>query len=104
MDARFLLLLSAVLFSEICSFTAESRALSASIGEPPSPGPVPDQGWVGTGVAEAPTITATRRVQSHHHVLGSTGGDVILGGFVMAFVAAILCYIRVTRKNRESHS
>lgn len=104
MDVRFFLLLSMILFSETCTVTAGSRAFGISYQEPPSPSPTPNPDWTGTGEAEAPTITAPRRVQTHHHLSGSAGGDVILGGFLMTFVAAILLYIRVTRKNNECHA
>ncbi|PIN22185.1 hypothetical protein CDL12_05105 [Handroanthus impetiginosus] len=34
----------------------------------------------------------------------AAGGDVIVGGFAAALVAAIVCYIRITRRSKDSHS
>ncbi|KAI6703933.1 hypothetical protein NL676_013069 [Syzygium grande] len=66
----------------------------------PALSPAPFEGGIGLSVmAEAPVMRATRRVQ-RHHPSGETGGDVILGGFVMALVVVVLCYIRVTRKSK----
>ncbi|CAI0406998.1 unnamed protein product [Linum tenue] len=47
-----------------------------------------------------PRIPGIRRVVGHHRDRSFIGGDVILGGFLMAIVAGIFCYIRVTRKNQ----
>ncbi|KAK4754406.1 hypothetical protein SAY87_002510 [Trapa incisa] len=107
MDDRFLLLVSMVLLVEMCTFTAASRAFGISYQEAPAPSlspATPNPDWTVTGEAEAPTMVETRRVQRHHSLSGSAGGDVILGGFVTAFVAAILWYIRVTRKTSESNA
>ncbi|KAL3742029.1 hypothetical protein ACJRO7_017504 [Eucalyptus globulus] len=70
--------------------------------DPPALSPAPSEGGIGSSVmAEAPVMIGTRRVQSHHSS-GAAGGDVILGGFVMALVVVVLCYIRVTRKSKET--
>lgn len=56
------------------------------------PSPAPSSG--GTG---------NRFVIRHHSSdKSAAGGDVILGGFATALIAAILCYIRVTRRNQET--
>ncbi|KAK3433303.1 hypothetical protein EUGRSUZ_D00879 [Eucalyptus grandis] len=69
---------------------------------PPALSPAPSEGGIGSSVmTEAPVMRATRRVQRHHSSTAA-GGDVILGGFVMALVIVVLCYIRVTRKRKES--
>ncbi|KAK9681659.1 hypothetical protein RND81_10G018500 [Saponaria officinalis] len=46
--------------------------------------------------AAAPAGMVHIRVVSRHS--GDAGGDVILGGFAVAVVAAVVCYIRATRK------
>lgn len=45
-----------------------------------------------------------RRIARHHSDKSVAGGDVILGGFLTALVAGVLCYIRVTRRNRQNHA
>ncbi|KAI3437322.1 uncharacterized protein J3R85_005455 [Psidium guajava] len=68
----------------------------------PALSPAPSEVRIGSSMmAEAPVMRATRRVQRHHSS-GAAGGDVILGGFVMALVVVVLCYIRVTRKSKET--
>lgn len=68
---------------------------------PPALSPAPSEGGIGSSVmAEAQVMRATRRVQRHHSP-GAAGGDVILGGFVMALVV-VLCYLRITRKSKET--
>ena len=44
----------------------------------------------------------SRRVMRHHHSSDKSvaGGDVILGGFATVLVAAIFCYLRVTRRHQ----
>ncbi|GFZ06275.1 hypothetical protein Acr_18g0004450 [Actinidia rufa] len=46
----------------------------------------------------------TRRVMRHHHLSDKSvvGGDVILGGFATALVAAIFYYLRVTRSHQHT--
>lgn len=45
---------------------------------------------------ESPSI---RQMGKHHSTDDSvTGGGVILGGFITAIVAAVVCYIQFTRK------
>ncbi|KAI6703929.1 hypothetical protein NL676_013065 [Syzygium grande] len=69
---------------------------------PPALSPAPSEGGIRSSMmAEAPVMRATRRVQRHHSSWAA-GGDVILGGFVMALVVVVLCYIRVTRKSKET--
>lgn len=74
-----------------------------------------DSSWIGlTTLASAPTPTRGIsgndlqhqhiRLVSRHHSDIPTGGDVILGGFAFAFVAAIICYIRITRRNNNDQS
>ncbi|KAF8031423.1 hypothetical protein BT93_D0586 [Corymbia citriodora subsp. variegata] len=70
--------------------------------DPPALSPAPSEGGSrSSALTEAPVMRATRRVQRHHSS-GAAGGDVILGGFVMALVVVVLCYIRVTRKSKET--
>ena len=75
----------------------------------------PDSSWIGLATlvpAPTPTPTPTRGISEHqhirlvsrHHSNIPTGGDVILGGFAFAFVAAIICYIRITRRNDNDQS
>ncbi|XAR66347.1 hypothetical protein NMG60_11012540 [Bertholletia excelsa] len=55
--------------------------------------------------APAPSVLANRRVmrwhQHHRSEKSAAGGDVILGGFALALVAAIFCYIRITRRTNQ---
>ncbi|KMT04033.1 hypothetical protein BVRB_8g186340 [Beta vulgaris subsp. vulgaris] len=44
------------------------------------------------------------RLVSRHRSDIPAGGDVILGGFALAFVAAIICYIRATKRNQIESS
>ncbi|KAI8567485.1 hypothetical protein RHMOL_Rhmol02G0125800 [Rhododendron molle] len=53
----------------------------------------------GDGGAPAGTRLLTRL---HPSDKSAAGGDVILGGFATALVAAIFCYICVTRRNQET--
>ncbi|KAF7150224.1 hypothetical protein RHSIM_Rhsim02G0116500 [Rhododendron simsii] len=53
----------------------------------------------GDGGAPAGNRLLTRR---HSSDKSAAGGDVILGGFATALVAAIFCYIRVTRRNQQT--
>ncbi|CAI0468029.1 unnamed protein product [Linum tenue] len=48
-----------------------------------------------------PRVPVIRRVAGHHRDRSFVGGDVILGGFLMAIVAVIFCYIRATRKKNQ---
>lgn len=62
------------------------------------PSPSPSSGGNdsgGGGGAPAGNRLLTRR---HSSDKSAAGGDVILGGFATALVAAIFCYIRVTRR------
>ncbi|CAA0816090.1 Unknown protein [Striga hermonthica] len=45
--------------------------------------------------AEAPTVLDGGELGRHH---SAAGGGVIIGGLVTAVLAAVYCYIRVTRK------
>ncbi|GER53255.1 serinc-domain containing serine and sphingolipidbiosynthesis protein [Striga asiatica] len=47
--------------------------------------------------AEAPTVLDGGELGRHHSVVG---GGVVIGGLVTAVLAAVYCYIRVTRKRR----
>ncbi|GKV21422.1 hypothetical protein SLEP1_g31403 [Rubroshorea leprosula] len=52
-----------------------------------------------TAVAEAPEMTQIRRLGKHHSTDKSVaGGGIIIAGLVTAIFAAVVCYIRVTRK------
>ncbi|GKV30813.1 hypothetical protein SLEP1_g39588 [Rubroshorea leprosula] len=84
---------------EVLSFVAKSQALEGSgsmaprgtwsDAYPPGPG--------GGMMAESAHI----RLLGRHHD-SAAGGEAILGGFVMAFVVAVACYIRVTRRTPEA--
>ena len=58
--------------------------------------------------AEAPGISGDERQHQHIRLVSRhtsnipTGGNVILGGFAFALIAAIICYIRVTRRNKNN--
>ncbi|KAI3466606.1 hypothetical protein Pfo_023269 [Paulownia fortunei] len=62
--------------------------------------PAPSLGGVGT--YGTPGLT---HIWNHHSADKSVaGGDVILGGFATALVAAIVCYIRITRRSKDSQT
>lgn len=61
------------------------EALSSS----PSPAPLED-------------LSVTHIRKHHSEVNSVAGGDVILGGFAAALVAAIICYIRITRRSSKT--
>ncbi|KNA20299.1 hypothetical protein SOVF_053740 [Spinacia oleracea] len=70
------------------------QRISKTEPDPASPAPAPS----------VPTIGDLHiRLVSRHRDM-ATGGDVILGGFAFAFVAAIVCYIRVTRRDSTTNS
>ena len=52
-------------------------------------------------IAEGPVIRVIGKHYSSDR--SAAGGDVILGGFVMAVVVAVVCYLRVTRSH-EAHT
>ena len=52
-------------------------------------------------IAEGPVIRAIGKHYSSDK--SAAGGDVILGGFVMALAVAVVCYLRVTRSH-EAHT
>ncbi|KAI7999256.1 hypothetical protein LOK49_LG09G01736 [Camellia lanceoleosa] len=61
------------------------------------PSPAPSSGGESLGTGD---VSGNRRVMGHHSSDKSeAGGEVIIGGFATALVAAIFCYIRVTRRN-----
>ncbi|KAK3035124.1 hypothetical protein RJ639_032626 [Escallonia herrerae] len=64
----------------------------------PAPSPVPFEAGDKSEVGEPPEIREIKR----HHSHAVAGGDVILGGLATAMVAAVFCYIRVTRKHHDS--
>ncbi|KAB5560503.1 hypothetical protein DKX38_005460 [Salix brachista] len=47
-----------------------------------------------------PASPGIRRIARHHSDKSEAGGDVVLGGFLVAIIAVVLCYIRVTRPNQ----
>lgn len=63
-----------------------------------SPAPSSGGNDSGGGGAPAGNRLLTRR---HSSDKSAAGGDVILGGFATALIAAIFCYIRVTRRNQQ---
>ncbi|KAF5943695.1 hypothetical protein HYC85_017772 [Camellia sinensis] len=63
------------------------------------PSPAPSSGGDSSGMGNG---SGTRRITRHHSSDKSmAGGDVIVGGFATALVAAIYCYIRVTIRNQH---
>ncbi|KAJ0780265.1 hypothetical protein HanPI659440_Chr06g0235671 [Helianthus annuus] len=75
---------------------------NVSKSEPPTTGPSSDHEDHGGSMAEEEDGIYLEK-HHHHHELSSvdksiTGGGVILGGLVMAFVVSIVCYIRATRR------
>ncbi|KAF9683463.1 hypothetical protein SADUNF_Sadunf04G0016200 [Salix dunnii] len=64
------------------------------LSQPPAPSSAPsERGMV------IPASPGIRRIARHHSDNFEAGGDVILGGFLVAIIAVVLCYIRVTRPN-----
>ncbi|KAG6776929.1 hypothetical protein POTOM_016720 [Populus tomentosa] len=61
--------------------------------QPPAPSPAPSEG--GVVIPAGPWI---RRIARHHSDKSEAGGDVILGGFLVAIVVVVLCYIRFRKK------
>ena len=83
--ARFL-----ILCIVLVQFSIFVGALDVQV---PSPAPLSERG-------DGPW---NRRVTRHHSSDKSfTGGDLILGGFATALVAAIFSYIRITRRNQHA--
>ncbi|KAI3456380.1 hypothetical protein Pfo_013043 [Paulownia fortunei] len=108
--ARFLLLLvlPATLFLSL-GRSSESRILESVSPTAMAPAnteafssissPAPSGRVITNG---APGIT---HIWKHHSADNSVaGGDVILGGFATALVAAIVCYIRITRRSNGSQT
>ncbi|KAG5246834.1 transcription factor DYSFUNCTIONAL TAPETUM [Salix suchowensis] len=66
------------------------------LSQPPAPSPAPSEGGV-----VIPASPGIRRIARHRSDKSeAAGGDVILGGFLVAIIAVVLCYIRVTRPNQ----
>lgn len=95
----FHLVLLATLFISLIVRSSESRILgsihSTSIAPAsteafsliPSPAPSSDGG--------------IKNIWEHHSAGNSfSGGDIILGGFAAALVAALVCYLRITRRSK----
>lgn len=105
--ARFLLL--CILLAELSVFIA-SRDLDPIarydtkrliLTDSIVPSPSPSKNGENKGSEESPRIGGIKR---HHSVDKSVaGGDVILGGFAIAFIVAIVCYIRVTRSREDKN-
>ncbi|KAJ6364062.1 hypothetical protein OIU76_029073 [Salix suchowensis] len=75
--------------------TAKNKSKAAL---PPAPSPAPSEGGV-----VIPASPGIRRIARHHSDKSeAAGGDVILGGFLVAIIAVVLCYIRVTRP-KQTH-
>lgn len=77
-----------------CAFGPMQVAVSS-----PKLAPAPsDNGinWMSNGGPGIPLIRT--------HNSSVAGGDVILGGLAIVAVAAIFCYIRITRRSRESRA
>jgi len=50
-------------------------------------------------------VPGIKRIPLHHKSNRSiAGADLIIGGYVMACVIAVLLYIRVTRRTSDTHS
>ncbi|KAK4421302.1 hypothetical protein Salat_2080700 [Sesamum alatum] len=110
--ARFLLLYVQLSFSSLpcreeavsqkidpISPTGTPSAHAGEFGSIPSPAP----SWGGADANGGPGLM---RIWSHHHSADKSvaGGDVILGGFATALVAAIVCYIRITMRSKHSQT
>ncbi|XAR53722.1 hypothetical protein NMG60_11022378 [Bertholletia excelsa] len=68
-----------------------------------APTPSPLSGAEDSGRRGVIVLEGNRRLTRHHSPGSSVaGGDVILGGFATALVAAIFCYIWVTGRTRHA--
>ncbi|XVE87876.1 hypothetical protein DITRI_Ditri19aG0023700 [Diplodiscus trichospermus] len=94
---HFCIVLAAEFFSFIVNFqpTNGSRFTPAEAGTDAVP---PDIEMI----AEGPAIRAIGKHYSTEKA--AAGGDVILGGFLMVLVVAVVCYLRVTRRNPKAHT
>ncbi|OMO64972.1 Basic helix-loop-helix DNA-binding superfamily protein [Corchorus olitorius] len=93
-----------VLAAEFFFFIVMFQTADGSRLMPPESGPYaaypPDT--IFENAAKGPVIRAIRKHYSYKKA--QVGGDVILGGFVMALVVAVVCYIRLTRKSQKPHA
>ncbi|EOY28514.1 Basic helix-loop-helix DNA-binding superfamily protein, putative [Theobroma cacao] len=90
-----------VLAAGFFSFIVMFQATDGSRLTPPEAGIDADPPDVKM-IAEGPVIRAIGKHSSLDK--SAAGGDVILGGFVMAVVVAVVCYLRITRKSQEAYS
>ena len=90
-----------IIFAAECfSFIIKFQATDGSSLVPPEAGRDADPPDVEIK-AEGPVIRAIGKHYSSDK--SAAGGDVILGGFVMALAVAVVCYLRVTR-SQEAHT
>ncbi|CAA3006166.1 transcription factor DYT1-like [Olea europaea subsp. europaea] len=101
--ARFLFLY--IILAVLFGYMGKGIALRTSCAFGPmqvavsSPAPAPSENginWVSNGGPGIPLIRT--------HNSSVAGGDVILVGLAIVSVAAIFCYIRITRRSRESRA
>ncbi|KVH89597.1 hypothetical protein Ccrd_008404 [Cynara cardunculus var. scolymus] len=96
--ARFLLLFIAT-FVAFITETYAMRSLEGELILVVEPSQPPDSSVSGS------LFPGIKRIPLHHKSNKSiAGADLILGGYVMACVVAVLLYIRVTRRTSDTHS
>ncbi|XP_022720833.1 uncharacterized protein LOC111278492 [Durio zibethinus] len=93
--------LGIILAAECFSFIVKFQATNGSRIISPEAGIDADTLQVEM-IAEGPVIRAIGKHYSSDK--SAAGGDVILGGFVMAVVVAVVCYLRITRRSLEAHT
>lgn len=90
MASRVLLLVLVL----VCVSARMIMARPIDIADPPSV-------YAGTGLAIASQPSVQPEEAKHRPDRSIAGADIILGGFATAILAAIFCYIRVTRRNQD---
>ncbi|KAK6919449.1 hypothetical protein RJ641_015353 [Dillenia turbinata] len=81
----------------------ESSAEVSRISDPPVELKSTSSGEDESAVAEAPKVEI-RRLEKHRSDKSVAGGGVIIGGLATAILAAVFCYIRVTRPRKNDSS
>lgn len=87
-----------VLAAQCSSFTVMFQAEAAGTDAEANPPRVTNM------IAEAPVIRAIGKHYSSSDHKSAAGGDVILGGFLMVLLVAVVCYLRVTTRRQEAHA
>ncbi|XVF25941.1 hypothetical protein REPUB_Repub13aG0257300 [Reevesia pubescens] len=88
-----------VLASEFFSFIVKFQATDGSRIIPAETGTDADPPVVEMIAAEGPVIRAIGKHYSSDN--SAEGGDIILGGFVVAVVVAVVCYLRHKKEPRS---